>query len=92
MAVRQKRVSGASSSQLKSRAADKEQDVMVQIAQELYRVVLFAVFMVQTSLAGLVPGVGEQALPFESPLSSLARSLALLLCLGPAIQVFLWSE
>lgn len=31
---------------------------MVQIAQELYRVVLFAVFMAQTYLAGLLPVIG----------------------------------
>jgi hypothetical protein len=43
--------------------AGEEQDFMVQIAQEVYRVVLFAVFMLQTYVAGLIPIVGGSTPP-----------------------------
>ena len=58
LSVRQRPESGALRGPSK---AGQEPDVMLQVAQELYRVVLFAVFMAQTYIAGLIPGVG--ALP-----------------------------
>ena len=36
----------------------QQQDIMVQLAQELYRVVLFAVFFLQTYAIGFVPWLG----------------------------------
>lgn len=60
LSVRQKRASSATGSQSRPRHSSQHQtDVMVQVAQELYRVVLFAVFLAQTYVAGLLPGFGE---------------------------------
>ena len=38
----------------------QQQDIMVQLAQELYRVVLFAVFFLQTYAVGFVPWIGTK--------------------------------
>ena len=49
----------------------QEQDLTMQVAQEVYRVVLFAVFMLQTYVAGLFPFVGMSYPSFRpSPSSS----------------------
>ena len=56
--VRQKRASAGSRAQ-KGLHSSQDPDMMMQIAQELYRVVLFAVFLAQTYVAGLVPWIGK---------------------------------
>jgi len=55
MKVRRQRAEVGAGKAGKPLRADKEQDFMVQIAQEVYRVVLFAVFMLQTYVAGIIP-------------------------------------
>ncbi len=65
--VRQKRDVAAAKTHSKSRQKGKDSDVMVQIAQELYRVVLFAVFMAQTFVVGQIPVIGSFTFPSSSP-------------------------
>lgn len=40
-------------------SAKSAQPILEQMAQELYRVVLFAVFYLQVCLLGMVPYIGE---------------------------------
>lgn len=56
--VRQKKDLAAAKLQSKGKRSGQDADVMVQIAQELYRVVLFAVFMAQTFVVGHIPFLG----------------------------------
>lgn len=69
MKVRRQRAEVGAGKAGKPLRADKEQDFMVQIAQEVYRVVLFAVFMLQTYVAGIIPIPLVGAPPPLSPLS-----------------------
>ena len=62
--VRQKRNLAAAKGQSKTKQTGQDADVMVQVAQELYRVVLFAVFMAQTFVVGHIPFLGIPAPAF----------------------------
>ncbi len=68
LAVRWMRGSGgqAAAAPAASQAASRQRAPLLdQMAQELYRVVLFAVFYLQVCLLGLVPYVGAAALPLQ---------------------------
>ena len=54
----------------KPKGKEEQEDVFYQIAQELYRVVLFGVFFLQTSLAAFLPIVGtvhSSSVPYTVP-------------------------
>ena len=65
LAVRWTRAQSGQAAAAPSPTAGKRAPLLDQMAQELYRVVLFAVFYLQVCLLGLVPYVGVNRGPFS---------------------------